>query len=134
MKFLLDTHVLLWALTNSSMMQDKIKELIMDPKNEIYYSIISVWEIEIKRLMHPDQMSLTAEAFSDFCRKSGYTCVPVKEEHIIYLEKLKRADGAPPHRDPFDRMMICQAVKEGMIFMTHDKLLSDYREPVVYVI
>ncbi len=58
MKILLDTHILLWTISNDTKLPEKAKKLIIKEENEIYYSIVSLWEVEIKRLAHPDAMPI----------------------------------------------------------------------------
>ena len=134
MKILLDTHVLLWAISGDDRLPEKARKLISDEENAIYFSIVSPWEVEIKRMVHPDQLALDAETLVAYCEDAGYYRMPVKESHIYYLKRLKRAEDAPPHKDPFGRIMICQAVTENMMFITHDHLLDGYNEPMVYVV
>lgn len=134
MKLLLDTHILLWALSDAPQLSVKARKLLEDESNEVYYSIASIWEIEMKYIAHPDRMDFDGKQVSDYCRESGYYRLPVREEHIFYLRNLKRPDTAPSHKDPFDKIMICQAMVENMLFVTHDHLLSDYHEPCIYVV
>ena len=132
MKILLDTHILLWALAGDEKLPEKARRLILDEENEIYYSIAAPWEVEIKRIAHPDKMDLSAEEMAGYCSEAGYYCLPIREEHIFLLKDLARPESAQPHKDPFDRIMICQAVAENMLFVTHDSLLDDYGEPNIY--
>lgn len=134
MKLLLDTHILLWALSDAPQLSVKARKLLEDESNEIYYSIASIWEIEMKYVAHPDRMDFDAKQVSEYCSQSGYYRLPVREEHIFYLKNLKRPDTAPPHKDPFDKIMVCQAMVENMLFVTHDHLLPDYHEPCIYVV
>lgn len=131
MRILLDTHILLWALSNDDKLPEKARELIIDEENEIYYSIISLWEVEIKHLAHPDIMPVSAEEISGYCKQSGYNQIIIKENHIFNMRKLKRKKNALPHKDPFDRILICQADVENMVFITHDSLLPDYNKPCI---
>lgn len=132
MRLLLDTHILLWALSDDARLSEKARKLLGNRENEIYYSLISLWEIELKRLAHPEQMDFTAEQVSGYCSASGFYKLPVGEDHIFCLRKLKRPKTAPAHKDPFDRMLICQAMTENMLLLTHDQLLPDYNEPCIY--
>ena len=134
MKLLLDTHILLWVLWNSSRLPQKARELVADENNEIYYSIVSPWEVEIKHAAHPDQMSTTAAEIEAFADEAGFLILPVQREHIGFLPELKRSAGTPEHHDLFDRMLICQAVKENMIFVTHDTLIAGYDSPVILLV
>jgi len=131
MRILLDTHILLWALSNDEKLPEKAKELIKNEENEIYYSVISLWEVEIKHLAHPDIMPVSAEEIADYCEQSGYKRVIIKEIHVFAMKELKREKNAQPHKDPFDRMLICQADVENMVFITHDSLISCYNKPCI---
>ena len=132
MNILLDTHVVLWALTNDPGLSQRAKDLISDPDNEIFYSIISMWEVQIKHMLHPEQFTLCGKDFNDYCLRSGYSLLSLKPDHITGLAGLKTINDEPVHKDPFDRIMICQAISENMIFLTHDSLLKQYEEPCVF--
>ena len=126
MKILLDTHIVIWALFDSSFLSPIARELIWDSQNEIYYSILSMWEIEMKHSLHPDKMKVSAREVQDYCIVSGFSMLGLKESHIDMLSTLKRPDEAPPHKDPFDKMLICQSLAERMTFLTHDGLIRYY--------
>ncbi|MGL6199663.1 MAG: type II toxin-antitoxin system VapC family toxin [Lachnospiraceae bacterium] len=117
MKVLLDTHILLWAISNDVRLSEKVRKLIENEENEIYYSIVSLWEVEIKHLLHSEAMPVSAEELAEYCEQSGFQRM-VREKHIFALACLKREEDAPPHKDPFDRMLST----ENMIFVTHDSL------------
>ncbi len=134
MRILLDTHILLWTLSNDRRLPEKARKLIENEENEIYYSIISLWEVEIKRLIHPDAMPVSAKELSEYCGQAEFRKVSIKEEHIFAMEGLKRSAGTPPHKDPFDRMLICQAITENMIFITHDSLIPGYDEKCILAV
>ena len=72
MNVLLDTHILLWALSNDVRLPEKARVLIENEMNEIYYSIISLWEVEIKHLTHPDAMPVSAKQLTEYCAQSGF--------------------------------------------------------------
>lgn len=134
MKILLDTHVLLWAISNDLKLPEKARKLIENHENEIYYSIVSLWEVELKRLAHPDAMPVSAEELAEYCDQSGYQRILIREKHIYALSGLKRNESAPCHKDPFDRMLICQAATENMMFITHDSLIPGYNEPCILAV
>lgn len=134
MRLLLDTHILLWALSNDPKLSVKARKLIENDENEIYYSILSLWEVELKRIVHPDKMPISAEELAGYCNESGFHKLLLFEKHIYMLGSLQREENAPPHKDPFDRLLICQAAKENMMFVTHDPLLSAYKEPSILVV
>ncbi len=126
MKILLDTHMLIWLLNGDPKLPQKAKELILQGDSEIYCSVLSLWEIEIKRIVKPNSITHSAKAISDFCRDSGYKLIQLKEDSIYNLAKLTRPENEPPHKDPFDRMLICQAISENMTLLTHDTLIKGY--------
>lgn len=134
MRLLLDTHILLWALADDARLPEKARKLLKDEENDLYYSIASIWEIQMKCLARPGQIDFTAEQVSQYCKESGFCKLPVNEAHIFYLKKLKREENAPPHKDPFDKIMVCQAAAENMLFITHDHLIAGYSEPCIYAV
>lgn len=131
MKVLLDTHILLWAISNDARLPEKARKVIENEENEIYYSIISLWEVEIKRLTHPSAMPVTAEELAGYCEQSGFQRAFVREKHIFALQNLTRKETALPHKDPFDQILVCQASTENMLFVTNDSLISGYQEPCI---
>lgn len=134
MNILLDTHILLWALSNDDRLPEKARELIENTENRIYYSLISLWEVELKHLAHPDAMPVCAKELSEYCGQSGYQKLLVRENHIFALAGLNRKENASPHKNLFDRMLICQASVENMVFMTHDSLILDYDDPCILAV
>ena len=134
MKLLIDTHILLWALLDDDRLPQKARELLTHTENDVYYSIISLWEIELKHLLHPTQMPINAQAIDAYAQKAGFQSFPLHDRHIFALSSLYRSDTAKPHKDPFGRLLICQAKCENMIFLTHDTLLADYNEPCVCLV
>lgn len=134
MKVLLDTHILLWAILDDPKLPIKARKLIENPENEIFYSIVSPWEVEIKRIAHPTAMPIGAEELVRYCIESGFQKLPIREEHIFRLRTLQRDTDQPPHHDPFDRIMICQCMADDLIFVTHDTLISGYNEPCIIAV
>ena len=131
MNILLDTHILIWALNDDPRLPDKAREMILDEDNAVYYSTVSIWEIVIKHASHPENVTFTGKELSKFCQEAGFLPVEIRDRHIFALETLTRAESAPPHRDPFDRMLIAQAKAENMSFVTHDSLLPYYEEKCI---
>lgn len=134
MKLLLDTHIILWTLENNPKLPLEVRKIIMDESNEIYYSSASVWEIAIKHMAHPDKMLISGKQLSEKCLSSGFQMLPVYDRHVYGLETLSREDGAPPHNDPFDCIMISQAKADGLIFVTHDSLMANYNEDCIWIL
>ena len=119
------------AATYQQITQEKAKEMILDPNNVVYYSAVSVWEISIKHANHPDNVEFTGRELSQFCQDAGFLPVEMRDKHVLALETITRAAGAPPHHDPFDRMLIAQAKAENMSLITHDSLLPYYEEKCI---
>ena len=131
MNLLLDTHILIWTLNDDPRLSGKARELILDKNNVIYYSAASIWEVSIKHANHPDIVEFTGKELSQFCEKAGFLSVEICDKHIFALETIKRKEGAPPHHDPFDRLLIAQAKAEKMLFITHDSLIPYYEEKCI---
>ena len=134
MKYLLDTHILIWNLTNDEQLKNGVRKIIYNPQNEIYYSPLSLYEIDLKHSKHPDDMPTTGEEIFAFCEKAGFQYLPLKPEHTLQAKNLKRYENTPPHNDPFDKIMLCQAIVEDMQFMTHDSRIAEYDTPNIYKI
>ena len=133
MKYLADTHILLWAMENDmeqSKLPKKAKQILMDSDAEIYYSFVNVWEVALKRARHPEKIPYSAKQFEQLCRQSGFIPLTTVFKHAIEMEKLKYDSESAPqdHNDPFDRLLLAQAKAEGMKFITHDHLIPYYHE------
>ena len=125
MKYLLDTHIIIWFFTGNEKLPAKARTII-ENNDEIYYSPLSIYEIDNKRAKHPDKISSDGADIANRCQKVGIKVLPYTEKHALGLANLKRYENTPPHNDPFDRMMLCQAIAENMQFMTHDNRIAEY--------
>ena len=134
MKLLLDTHILLWTLADDPRLSEKAREWIENADAEIYYSVISPCETEIKYSVHPEMIRISGNELTRYCDEAGFHCLPVASRHVRVLSSLKRRENAQEHKDPFDRMMISQAKADGMLFLTHDRLLSGYDEACIVMV
>lgn len=134
MKILCDTHIIIWYLTGDERLSQKGRDLIDDETNEIYYSLVSVWEIAIKHGRKPDKLTLSAQNFINFCDEQGFVEYPLSKQHIFSLDTLHHLENTPEHHDPFDRLLLAQAKTDGLTFLTHDRLISDYGENCVVVV
>ena len=112
MKILLDTHIILWSIANDPRLSPKAKGIIERADNEVFYSIISLWETELKRMAHPAEMSISAEQAAAYCHEQGYSRLALKKKHIYALSALKLEESAPPHKDPFDRILKMPELKQ----------------------
>ncbi len=128
MKILLDTHILLWALGDSPLLTKQARSIIVDEANECLYSPVSLAEIAIKHQKHPAQMALAAGDIRTALMTSGYRELPYAARHAAAMDNLP-----PHHADPFDRMLVAQALSEGMKFMSHDDKIAKYGDIVIPV-
>ena len=128
-EILLDTHIILWAISKDKRLNNKIRNYLLNPNNEIYYSIASMWEAQIKYDLK--KLPISGTDFMHYCEQSGYHKLPIDDLHVKELSGLQRDESAPPHNDPFDRIMLSQAKAEGFTFLTHDPLFRGYNEPCV---
>ena len=120
MKLLLDTHVLLWALEDSPRLPYDIREMICDEHNDIYVSVVSLWEISIKHKKTPEKMIYSATQIRDYCQRAKYYFLSVNVDNVSVLDKLESE-----HLDPFDRMLACQSESNNMKLLTHDKQIKE---------
>ena len=134
MKLLLDTHIILWALDDNPKLPGQARTLIMDEKNDIYYSSAAIWETTIKYMSKPDRIRISGSQLSDLCREMGYQMLPIADSHVKALETLVYHDQNYVHNDPFDRIMIAQAKADGLKFVTHDSKIPFYEEYCVIVV
>ena len=121
MKYLLDTHIILWAALDVKRLSRKAKNLLENPENILYFSPVSLWEISIKHAKHPDQMPITSERAKELALKMGFIELPVRSRHGVDIANLPEI-----HNDPFDRIMVCQSIVEKIPFISYDKNVNAY--------
>jgi PIN domain nuclease of toxin-antitoxin system len=119
MKFLLDTHILIWGLQENERLSHQIKELIDNEDNEIYISAASIWEIAIKSSLN--KLNLSADEIVAALQDSDYLQLPITFGHTA-----KTAHLPHHHNDPFDRILIAQALVENLTLVTHDEKIKKY--------
>jgi len=127
-RYLLDTHIVIWAMVGSKMLSEKARAILQSSDNSFYMSSASVWEVAIKHSVKPDDIPVTAEQVARFCRESGITELPVSFAHAQAVSRLP-----VHHSDPFDRMLVAQAMEEGLFILSHDGKLPPYGDFVVRV-
>ena len=128
MKYMLDTHIILWAATDVKRLSRKAKTILEDMANVLYFSPISLWEISVKHAKHPDQMAITSEQARELAVKMGFIELPVRSRHGVDIANLPDI-----HNDPFDRMLITQARSDGLKLVSHDHKVAAYGEAIVKV-
>ena len=128
MNLLLDTHVALWAITDSPKLSQKARDLISSPKTTVWVSAASIWEIAIKHSLGRGNMPVSSQDAMRYFQESGYRCLSIEAEHAIAVEDLPAH-----HQDPFDRILVAQALLEPMRLMTHDPLVARYSDTIIKV-
>jgi PIN domain nuclease of toxin-antitoxin system len=124
-KLLLDTHLLLWAAGDPDRLSNAARALIEDPANELIFSAASLWEIAIKRGLGRTDFHVDARVLRRCLQDNGYGELPITSEHAVAIDSLPLV-----HKDPFDRILIAQAMVEGITLLTTDPLVAKYSEPV----
>ena len=124
--YLLDTHALLWFLNDDPKLPQKTKALI-ETTSEIFVSVGTFWEMAIKDSVHKLSLPASISAVMAACQQLGFSILPIKALHLEHLKTLPQI-----HRDPFDRLLICQAAAEHMTLITVDKKIAKYDVPIVW--
>lgn len=120
--FLLDTSVLIWWLAEPSRLSSTAINCIADPGNQICCSVVNLWEIQIKVKLGKLDLELPLpEIHRWVVDQEGWVLLPVHWPHIRRLDQLPL-----PHKDPFDRLLIAQAVEENLTLISVDPLMRDY--------
>lgn len=128
MNLLLDTHVALWAITDSPKLNQKARDLIQSPRTTVWISAATVWEISIKHSLGRGDMPVSGQDAMRYFQESGYRFLPIDAEHAVAMAELP-----PHHHDPFDRILVAQALVEPMRLMTHDSAVARYSDTVIEV-
>ncbi|MEI2805520.1 MAG: type II toxin-antitoxin system prevent-host-death family antitoxin [Albidovulum sp.] len=124
-KLLLDTHLLLWAAGEPGRLSAEARASIEAPENELLFSAASLWEIAIKRGLGREDFRVDVRLLRRGLLDNGYGELPVGSEHAVAI------DGLPPlHKDPFDRLLVAQALVEGVTLLTSDERVAQYPGPV----
>jgi PIN domain nuclease of toxin-antitoxin system len=127
MKLLLDTHVFLWLNDDPNKLSPASRLVCDDPANSLYISLTSIWEIQIKHQLGKLQFDLPWQDMLKVQQQdNGMILLPIEISHIAALENLP-----PVHRDPFDRLLIAQAIQENMTLLSADSVFAHYPVPVI---
>jgi PIN domain nuclease of toxin-antitoxin system len=128
-KLLLDTHLLIWVAADDKNLSQEARTAIEDLDNTLYFSVASIWEIVIKSGLGRDDFQIDARVLRRNLVDAGYEELSVEAPHVLEIERLPML-----HRDPFDRLLIGQAIAEGIVLLTHDDLIRRYDfAPIRYV-
>lgn len=127
MRLLLDTHILLWALTEPERLGVRLAEALNDPGNEVLFSPANIWEVAIKARLRREDFAFDARRILAAAKASGFTELKIGSEAAAAVGRLPRH-----HRDPFDRILLAQAMAEPAIFCTIDTALAPYAAQVAF--
>jgi len=126
MRILLDTCAFLWIVTAAPELSKTARDHFQDPDNDVFLSAVSIWEIIVKHDLGkaplPEEPSILVPRLQ---RQHEIESLPLEESAVLQLSRLPKL-----HRDPFDRMLVCQAIVEGMTLLTPDSAISQYPVPV----
>ncbi|HET9114206.1 MAG TPA: type II toxin-antitoxin system VapC family toxin [Burkholderiales bacterium] len=125
MKLLLDTHLLLWAAGQPDQLSAAARLLLDGPQNELVFSSASLWEVAIKHGLGRSDFRVDPRLLRRGLLDNGYSELPITSEHAVAV------DGLPSiHKDLFDRILVAQAMVEGIALITADPLVAQYPGPV----
>ncbi len=125
MKFLLDTHFILWLPIGGRGINRAARELLNNWSNEFLFSAASLWEIALKRARYRGDFALAPREIRRQMLENGYDELPVKGQHVVAVDSL-----ALIHKDPFDRILIAQAMVEGITLLTVNATVARYPGPI----
>lgn len=125
MKLLLDTHILLWAAGEPARLSATARTLINDPANAPVFSVASLWEVAIKRGLGREDFDVDPRRLRRGLLDNGYEELPINSDHAVAVDALP-----PIHRDSFDRLLVAQAMVEGLLLLTTDDRVAAYPAPV----
>lgn len=123
MRYLLDTHVLLWWLAKDARLSSNVLKSISAFENLIFISAASVWEISIKQSL--GKLSIPSNLL-EMLKKNEFQTLDISAEHALKIRELPLI-----HKDPFDRMLIAQAIVEGLTLISNDKKFKNYNVPLL---
>ena len=124
MSFLLDTHYLLWAISDPYQISKNIKNIITNPENRVFVSTISFWEVSLKTGLGKLEISgFSPENLPSLCTKIGFEIIELTPDDSSTYHEL----NANHHKDPFDRMLIWQAIRNNLILISSDVNILRYK-------
>jgi PIN domain nuclease of toxin-antitoxin system len=121
MQLLVDTHLLLWSVAASNRLPAKARELLTDPANDVLYSAASVWEVAIKSSLRRDDFQVDLPSLLRAFVAAGFVELAITSAHAARVTSLPDF-----HKDPFDRLLVAQALTEPATLLTNDAQLGQY--------
>jgi len=124
LNYLLDTHTLIWVISDKEKLSFRVKQTLNSPNNTFFVSAISFWEISLKFSTGKlGIQGIISEQMPELAEKSGFKLISLSPEESSSYHQLIITN----HKDPFDRMLIWQAIQQNLILITNDSLISQYR-------
>jgi PIN domain nuclease of toxin-antitoxin system len=120
-----DTHLILWAFDAPAFLSREAESLLDDQSNRIYFSAATIWEVAIKNALHKPGFAVDPEALRQSLMANGYLELPITSAHAAAVRNLP-----PIHKDPFDRILIAQAMVERITLLTTDRKVAKYPGPI----
>lgn len=122
MAYLLDTHAFLWFVAGDKQLPEQVKAKIKDINEECYLSVASLWEITIKHQKGKLTLGISLNDLFDYAERNQIEILQISTDHLLTLSQIK-----DHHGDPFDRLILSQAIAENMVLLTKDKKLKKYK-------
>ena len=128
MRVLVDTHTFLWALLKDHRLSATAKQVLTSKEHELYFSLVSLWEIAVKmKIGKLNTVGSSVTYIRDEMAEYGMELLPIRYEHILELERLPLH-----HSEPFDRLLIAQAIAESLPILTHDEKFPLYPVKLIW--
>lgn len=128
MRLLLDTHIAVWMLTGNERIGGVARDLIEDDRNQPLVSAVSIWEIAIKHQLRREDMPMPPKHAIELCGAAGFELLPVLPTHAAAVGELPAIHG-----DPFDRLLVAQAMTEPVRLVSRDRKLAAYSDLIILV-
>jgi PIN domain nuclease of toxin-antitoxin system len=125
MRFLFDTQVAIWTLFNDRRLSPAAREIVINPGNKFVFSVCNIWEIAIKRGLRSPDFQHNPREIRQYLLRNGCEELPIQSRHVVEVDSLP-----PIHKDPFDRILIAQAMVEGITLLTADAVIAQYPGPI----
>ena len=125
MKFLLDTQFVIWVPIDDRRIGRQARAIFNDPANQFAFSVSSIWEIAIKRALRRGDFQFDPREIRRLLIENGYEELTLQSRHVVAVDSM-----VPIHKDPFDRILIAQAMVEGITLLTADPVIAKYPGPI----
>lgn len=127
MKIIIDTHILIWYFTGSEQLSVNAKNVVEDKTNKIYLSLVSIWEIIIKKNIGKLYFDLSLQELYNELNKMELAVLGITKKDLLILENLTLH-----HKDPFDRLLVCQTISNNLSLLSVDKIFDNYKINCIY--